>query len=89
MQADLIGVKFTLLTTIALTTGTMFIMWLGEQITQKGLGNGISLIIFIGIVARLPQAIIAEVQQMISGVRHPLIELIILAIVVSMTAFIV
>jgi preprotein translocase subunit SecY len=89
VQADLIGVKFTLLTTIALTTGTMFIMWLGEQITQKGLGNGISLIIFIGIVARLPQAIIAEVQQMISGVRHPLIELIILAIVVSMTAFIV
>lgn len=89
VQADLIGIKFTLLTTIALSTGTMFIMWLGEQITQKGLGNGISLIIFIGIVARLPQAIIAEVQQMISGVRHPLIELIILAIVVGMTAFIV
>lgn len=85
----LFGIKFTLLTTISLTTGTILIMWLGEQITNRGLGNGISLIIFIGIVARLPDAIIGEFQQMAAGTRHPFIEIIILAVVIAMTAFIV
>jgi preprotein translocase subunit SecY len=48
------GIGFVVITMITLTTGTMFVMWLGEQITERGIGNGISLIIFIGIVARYP-----------------------------------
>src|SRR6202040_4025648 len=51
------GCGFRLLTVITLTAGTAFIMWLGEQITERGIGNGISLIIFAGIVVRLPAAI--------------------------------
>ncbi|MFH1715060.1 MAG: preprotein translocase subunit SecY [Elusimicrobiota bacterium] len=51
------GIKFQLLTVLTLTTGTVFIMWLGEQITERGIGNGISLIIFAGIVDRLPAAV--------------------------------
>ena len=53
------GWSFRLLTTITLTSGTAFIMWLGEQITERGIGNGISLIIFAGIVARFPNAIVS------------------------------
>src|SRR4030088_2221946 len=55
---DVKGWGFRLLTVITLTSGTAFIMWLGEQITERGIGNGISLIIFAGIVARVPQAIL-------------------------------
>src|SRR6202451_552934 len=51
------GVGFTLMTVLSLTTGTAFIMWLGEQITERGIGNGMSLIIFTGIVVGLPNAI--------------------------------
>lgn len=89
VQPGLMGIKFTLLTAISLTTGTLLIMWLGEQITNRGLGNGISLIIFIGIVARIPSAIIAEYQQLAAGTRHPFMEIMILAIIIGMTAFIV
>lgn len=89
VQAGLMGIKFTLLTAISLTTGTMLIMWLGEQITNRGIGNGISIIIFIGIVARLPGAVIAEFQQIQAGTRHPFIELLVVAIIIGMTAFIV
>jgi preprotein translocase subunit SecY len=64
-------------------------MWLGEQITNRGIGNGISLIIFIGIVARLPDAIVGEVQQLQAGTRHPFVEVMVLAIILGMTAFIV
>lgn len=89
VHAGMLGIKFTMLTMVALTTGTIFIMWLGEQITQRGIGNGISLIIFIGIVARLPDAVIGEFQQLLAGTRHPLMEAVILAVVIGMTAFIV
>jgi preprotein translocase subunit SecY len=89
VQPSLMGIKFILLTAVSLTTGTILIMWLGEQITQRGLGNGISLIIFIGIVARLPNAVFAEIQQLIAGTRNIFMELVILAVIVSMTAFIV
>ena len=51
------GVGFILMTMLSLTTGTAFIMWLGEQITERGIGNGMSLIIFTGIVVGLPSAI--------------------------------
>jgi preprotein translocase subunit SecY len=57
LVADL-GVPFRIITVVSLTTGTMFLMWLGDQITERGIGNGISLIITIGIVARLPAALV-------------------------------
>lgn len=80
---------FKVLTTITLTTGTVFIMWLGEQITARGIGNGISLIIFIGIISTLPSAVFNEYQQFIAGNNSLLGEIIIIALVVSIIAFIV
>ncbi len=61
------GWSFKLMTMITLTSGTAFIMWLGEQITERGIGNGISLIIFAGIVARFPNAIISTVRLIQAG----------------------
>jgi preprotein translocase subunit SecY len=61
------GWSFRLLTMLTLTSGTAFIMWLGEQITERGIGNGISLIIFAGIVARLPAAVISTVRLLQAG----------------------
>jgi len=61
------GWGFRLLTVLTLTAGTAFIMWLGEQITERGIGNGISLIIFAGIVARLPDAVVQTLMQFRSG----------------------
>ncbi|MFA6469925.1 MAG: preprotein translocase subunit SecY [Bacteroidota bacterium] len=71
------GFFFAMSTMIFLTAGTMFMMWLGEQITERGLGNGISLIIFIGIIARFPHAVLDEIQLVSSGARPIIIELII------------
>lgn len=85
----LYGIKFTIITTISLVTGTIFIMWLGEQITNKGVGNGMSLIITIGIVAQMPDYVVAEFQQLQSGTRHIFVELIVIAIIIALTAFIV
>jgi preprotein translocase subunit SecY len=64
------GLGFKLLTCITLTAGTVFVMWLGEQITERGIGNGISLIIFIGIVAQYPTDILNTGQQLASGDMH-------------------
>ena len=61
------GWNFRLLTVLTLTTGTIFIMWLGEQITERGIGNGMSLIIFAGIVVGLPGAVITTVDQLRTG----------------------
>src|SRR4030067_1320610 len=61
------GMGFKLLTMLTFTSGTIFIMWLGERITERGIGNGISLIIFIGIIARLPTAVIDELQKFFPG----------------------
>jgi preprotein translocase subunit SecY len=72
------GLGFYFSTITILTTGTMFMMWLGEQITERGIGNGISLIIFIGIVARFPHSILDEYQLVDSGKRNLVIELVIL-----------
>lgn len=74
------GIGFILLTTLTLTAGTIFIMWLGEQITEKGIGNGISLIIFIGIIDRLPYALLDEFQLLRQGLRMPLTELFLMAL---------
>jgi len=84
------GFGFIALTMLTLTTGTAFIMWLGEQITERGIGNGMSLIIFAGIVAGLPGAI-ANIYQntFVTNVWNPLQLLIILAIMVFVVAFIV
>ena len=61
------GYGFVITAIIALTAGTMFLMWLGEQITERGIGNGVSLLIFAGIVAGLPGAVITMFQQMLNG----------------------
>ncbi len=61
------GWSFRLMTMLTLTSGTAFIMWLGEQITERGIGNGISLIIFAGIVARFPNAVISTIRLMKAG----------------------
>ncbi len=79
------GVYFTVSSTIILIAGTMFIMWLGEKITDKGIGNGISLIIMVGIIARLPFAIAAEffqrAEEMAGGLVMFLVEIIILFVI--------
>src|ERR671910_232208 len=61
------GWGFRLMCVLTLTTGTMFIMWLGEQITERGIGNGMSLLIFSGIVAGLPAAVLQTIDQMQTG----------------------
>ena len=61
------GPGFLLTATVALTTGTMFLMWLGEQITERGIGNGVSLIIFAGIVSGLPSAAYNMLNQVATG----------------------
>jgi len=83
------GVGFLALTVLTLTSGTIFIMWLGEQITERGIGNGISLIIFIGIIARFVPGVIDEVQLMITGVRGVVTEVIIVAFLIAVIASIV
>jgi len=83
------GIGFMLLTMITLTSGTLFLMWLGEQITERGIGNGISLIIFIGIVARYPEGLLVELRQVIDGNRAVLVELVLLALMFLSTAFVV
>ncbi|HZV12037.1 MAG TPA: preprotein translocase subunit SecY [Candidatus Kapabacteria bacterium] len=80
------GIGFTLSTIIFLTAGTVFIMWLGEQITDRGIGNGISLIIFIGIIARFPNSILDEYQMVRSEAHSIVVELIIIAAMVVIVA---
>jgi preprotein translocase subunit SecY len=66
------GWSFRLMCVLTLTTGTMFVMWLGEQITERGIGNGMSLIIFAGIVVRLPNALITTFDQLSTGQIGPI-----------------
>ena len=84
------GLPFELMTMISLTTGTCFIMWLGEQITERGIGNGISLIIFAGIVARFPDAVVQLWQKASTQGEMTVFELfVILAIVIAVIAVII
>ena len=86
------GWGFRLLTMVTITTGTIFIMWLGEQITERGIGNGISLIIFIGIIAELPFAVKSEWNHYLinRGFSKSLIEeIFLLALIVIVVAFVV
>jgi preprotein translocase subunit SecY len=83
------GWGFRLMTVLTLTTGTMFIMWLGEQITERGIGNGMSLIIFAGIVVGLPSAVLLTFDQMATGQIGPLRVLLLFALAIAVVAAIV
>jgi preprotein translocase subunit SecY len=83
------GWSFRLLTVITLTAGTAFIMWLGEQITERGIGNGISLIIFTGIVCRLPAAVSNSFRLMRTGEMSIFIMLILVVMMVAVVGFII
>lgn len=83
------GVAFKLITMITFTSGTIFIMWLGEQITDKGIGNGISLIIMIGIIARFPSGTVDEIRRLLQGERYLIPELMLVAMMVGVIASIV
>jgi preprotein translocase subunit SecY len=80
------GTMFRITAVTTLVTGTMFLMWLGEQITERGLGNGISIIIFAGIAAGLPSAIAGTLELVRTGAMHPLTALLIAAAVLVVTA---
>ncbi|MBX3726954.1 MAG: preprotein translocase subunit SecY [Xanthomonadales bacterium] len=83
------GFGFVFSAVVGLTAGTMFLMWLGEQITERGVGNGISLIIFAGIVAGLPSAIAATLELARNGDLSPLTVIFVLVIVLAVTLFVV
>ncbi len=91
-QAGLVidpGMMFRFTAVVTLVSGTMFLMWLGEQITERGIGNGISIIIFAGIVAGLPSAIGGTLELARTGTFHPLFVLFLIIAVVLVTAFVV
>jgi preprotein translocase subunit SecY len=81
------GPQFLFIATVSITTGTLFVMWLGEQITERGIGNGITMIIVAGIIAGLPRAIGNTLEMVRSGEMNPLIVLLILVVVILVTLF--
>ncbi|MCB0711688.1 MAG: preprotein translocase subunit SecY [Ignavibacteriae bacterium] len=83
------GLPFIITAALVMTAGTVFLMWIGEQITEKGIGNGISLIIFIGIIADLPAGLIAEFQAIQAGTRNLVVEMLILAALLGVIAAVV
>ena len=83
------GVKTYISIGIILTGGTMFTTWLGDMITERGLGNGISIIIFAGIVAGLPNAVTGLMQLVSTGAINPLAAIFVIAVVLAVTAFVV
>lgn len=83
------GIGFRMTAVVSLTAGTMFLMWLGEQITERGLGNGISILIFAGIAAGLPSAMGGLFELVRTGAMNPLVSLLIIAVVVLVTYFVV
>src|SRR5207247_7041985 len=83
------GLAFRLMTILTLTTGTCFIMWLGEQITERGVGNGMSLIIYAGIVVNLPRSVMQTVEQMRTGQLGFIRFLFLIALMVAVVAAII
>ncbi len=83
------GMGFILTAVVSLTAGTMFLMWIGEQVTERGIGNGVSLIIFAGIVAGLPGAVLNTLEQARNGDMSSLTVIAILVIVMVFTYFVV
>ncbi|MEY3761475.1 MAG: Protein translocase subunit SecY [Pseudomonadota bacterium] len=83
------GFGFRMTAVVSLTAGTMFLMWLGEQITERGLGNGISILIFAGIAAGLPGSIGGLLELVRTGAMGPLVSIFIIAVVMLVTYFVV
>ena len=83
------GFGFRMTAVVSLTAGTMFLMWLGEQITERGLGNGISILIFAGIAAGLPNALGGLFELVRTGAMGPLVAMFIVAVVILVTYFVV
>ena len=83
------GIGFIMVVMITIVAGTIFLMWLGELMTEHGIGNGISLIIFLGIIARLPFAIRTEVREFMAGERSIIIEVLLVAFMVMIIAAVV
>ena len=83
------GFGFYFTAVVSLVTGTMFLMWLGEQITERGIGNGISIIIFAGIVAGMPSAVGQTAEMARQGEMHPLVLLLIGVVVFAVTFLVV
>lgn len=83
------GFEFMFTATVSMVAGTMFLMWLGEQMTERGIGNGISLIIFGGIVSRLPDAVGQMIDQVRQGLMQGITFITVVAIVIGVTAFVV
>src|SRR5688572_20874103 len=89
VQDSLWGLGFPIMTVLTLTTGTAFIMWLGEQISERGIGNGISLIIFAGIVVGLPGAVVGTVGDIRTGERSIFAMLFLVVFMIAVVAFVV
>ncbi len=83
------GLGFYFVTTLTLVTGTMFLMWLGEQMTERGIGNGISLIIFSGIVSGIPAALSNTIEQVRQGLMQPIALLLLVVVLLAVAAFVV
>jgi len=83
------GTSFIVITTITLVTGTIFLMWLGEQVTERGIGNGISLIIFAGIVSGLPKAIGGTLELVNTGEMNGAFVILLFLVAISVTALVV
>lgn len=83
------GMGFRFIVMVTLCAGTILIMWMGEQITDRGIGNGISLIIFIGIIGRFPTAVLDEIQHLIGGNRAPVMELFIFSVLLLIISAVV
>lgn len=83
------GIAFTLLVVLTITAGTIFIMWLGEQMTEHGIGNGISLLIFLGIVARFPFALKMQIAELQAGTMSIFTGVFLIALMVAITASVV
>jgi len=83
------GFGFILMTMLTLTTGTVFLMWLGERITERGIGNGISLVIMVGIMARFPNVIVGEISLIREEVRGIFTEVILIGLMFVIIGFVV
>jgi preprotein translocase subunit SecY len=83
------GTGFIFTAAVTMVTGTIFLMWLGEQVTERGIGNGISMIIFAGIVAGLPNAVGGTLELARIGELHPILVVFLLALALAVTAFVV
>ncbi|MGH8278820.1 MAG: preprotein translocase subunit SecY [Gammaproteobacteria bacterium] len=83
------GFTFVFVAAVSLTTGTLFLMWVGEQVTERGIGNGISMIIFASIVSGLPSAFGGTLSLVRTGQMNPIIAIVIIAVVLAVTTFVV